>query len=77
MSMKPRRNPEPTEVDERLLIMEPEGDKLRAQGVPIDKRPLHGDIAWSIQFQFQADTDPTGKDLECCKAHEQQFRSLE
>lgn len=64
-------------VDLELEEMRPTWDQLRAEGVPIEKRPLAANLPWSVQFQFQADTDPTGRDLEWWKANEHRFRSLE
>ncbi len=70
---------ESVELEERkrLYAMKLVWDKLRSEGVPIDKRPLHADVPQSVQFQFQADTDPTGKDMEWWKANERNFKSLD
>jgi hypothetical protein len=65
------------EVNERLAEMKPVWDKLRAEGVPIEKRPLSADLPWSVQFEFQAKGDPTGKDMTWWKAHEADFADLE
>jgi len=64
------------EIDEKLAEMKPTWDKLRAEGVPIDERPLT-DLPWSVQFQFQAEADPSGKDMEWWKAHKDDVADLE
>jgi hypothetical protein len=61
------------ETDEMLAGMKPEWDKLRAEGVPIGSRPLHPDLPWSVQFEFQAKDDPTGKDMAWWKANQAKF----
>lgn len=71
---------EAAELEDRhelLQAMKVEWDKLRAEGVPIEKRPLAADLPWSVQFQFQAETDPTGKDMEWWRAHKDDFADLE
>jgi hypothetical protein len=68
---------EDVQFDQRLQDMKSVWDKLRAEGVPIDKRPLDGNIPWSIQFEFQAKSDPTGKDQEWWKANRSRFLSAE
>jgi len=65
------------EVHEKLAEMKSVWDKLRAEGVPIDQRPLDPDLPWSVQFQAQAEADPTGKDMEWWLANKQKFMSLE
>ncbi len=66
-----------TDTDEKLAEMKPVWDRLRAEGVPIGERPLHADLPWSVQFEFQAKGDPTGKDMVWWKAHEADFDNLE
>jgi len=73
----PEEDDEIFEIDEILEGMKPIWDKLRTEGVPIDKRPLDANLPWSIQFQFQAETDPTGKDMEWWKTHKRKTSSLE
>ena len=65
------------EMDDKLADMKPIWDKLRAEGVPIEARPLVADLPWSIQFQAQAEADPTGKDMTWWRAHEADFADLE
>lgn len=65
------------EVKEKLADMKSVWDKLRAEGVPIEKRPLSAELPWSVQFEFQAKDDPTGKDMAWWKAHEAKFADLE
>ena len=65
------------EMDDKLADMKPSWDKLRAEGVPIEARPLVADLPWSIQFQAQAEADPTGKDMTWWRAHEADFADLE
>lgn len=64
------------EIDEKLAEMKPTWDKLRAEGVPIEERPLTN-LPWSVQFQFQAEADPTGKDMEWWEAHKDDVADLE
>lgn len=64
-------------MNERLADMKPVWDKLRAEGVAIDRRPLDSELLWSVQFEFQAKGDPTGKDMAWWKAHEAKFADLE
>ena len=66
-----------TETDEILAEMKPVWDKLRAEGVPIEQRPLDVELPWSVQFRFQAESDPTGKDMEWWKAHKAKVSDLE
>ena len=65
------------EVHEKLADMKPVWDKLRAEGVSVDARPLVADLPWSVQFQFQAENDPTGKDMEWWKAHKDRFDRMD
>ncbi len=65
------------EVHEKLAGMKSVWDELRAEGVPIDRRPLDPDLPWSVQFQAQAEADPTGKDMEWWRAHKADFADLE
>ena len=51
-------------------------DKLRAEGVPIEERPLDGNLTWSAQFKAQAEADPTGKDMAWWKANEHKWAQL-
>ncbi len=67
---------ESAELDERLESMKSLWDKLRAEGVPIDQRPLDPDLPFALQFHIQASSDPTGKDMEWWKAHQHEFASL-
>ena len=64
-------------MNEKLADMKSVWDKLRAEGVPIDQRPLDPDLPWSVQFQAQAEADPTGKDMAWWKAHQGDVSSLE
>ena len=65
------------DVNEKLADMKSVWDKLRAEGVPIDQRPLDPDLPWSVQFQAQAEADPTGKDMAWWRAHRADFADLE
>jgi hypothetical protein len=66
-----------TDTNEILAEMKPVWDKLRAKGVPIEKRPLAAYLPWSVQFEFQAKDDSTGKDMVWWEAHEADFADLE
>ncbi len=54
-------------VQQRLHSMRVIWDQCRAEGVPIDQRPLDASLPWAVQFEAQARSDPTGKDMEWWK----------
>jgi hypothetical protein len=45
--------------------------------VPIEKRPLFADLPWSVEFEFQAKGDPTGKDTAWWKVNRADFDDFE
>lgn len=65
------------EAERQLAAMKPEWDRLRAEGVPIDQRPLAADLPWAVQFQAQAEADPTGADMEWCQANRASVTGLD
>ena len=74
--LSPAEDDELAEMAEELEEMKPVCDKLRGEGVPIEKRPLLSGLRWFVQFQFQAENDPTGKDMKWWKAHKHDFADL-
>jgi hypothetical protein len=65
------------EMHEKLAHMKSIWEKLRAEGVPINQRPLDPNLPWSVQFQVQAESDSTGKDMKWWLANKHKFTSLE